>query len=70
MHALIASAGLHGDPVAPVVLALALILVAAKVGGHFATRIGQPSVLGELAVGVLIGNEALRNLHEHPASSD
>ena len=53
---IIAAAGAHGDPIAPVVLALAVILVAAKLGGDLAARIGQPSVLGELAVGVLIGN--------------
>jgi len=56
VHLFVASAGVHGDPIAPVVLALALILVAAKIGGDLATRIGQPSVLGELAFGVLIGN--------------
>jgi Kef-type K+ transport system membrane component KefB len=55
----VASAGAHVDPVAPVVLALALILVAAKIGGDLAARIGQPSVLGELAFGVLIGNLTL-----------
>jgi len=54
-----AAAGAHTDPIAPVVLALALILVAAKVGGDLAARIGQPSVLGELAVGVLLGNLTL-----------
>jgi Kef-type K+ transport system membrane component KefB len=47
---------LHADPVASVVLALAVILVAAKIGGDIATRLGQPSVLGELVIGVLIGN--------------
>jgi Kef-type K+ transport system membrane component KefB len=56
VHFFVASAGVHGDPIAPVVLALALILVAAKIGGDLASRIGQPSVLGELAFGVLIGN--------------
>ena len=44
------------DPIAGLILSLALILVAAKVGGHFATRAGQPAVLGELVAGVLIGN--------------
>lgn len=39
---------MHGDPVASVVLALAVILVAAKLGGDLASRIGQPAVLGEL----------------------
>jgi Kef-type K+ transport system membrane component KefB len=55
----VAAAGTHGDPVAPVVLALALILVVAKIGGDLATRIGQPSVLGELAFGVILGNLTL-----------
>jgi Kef-type K+ transport system membrane component KefB len=39
-----------------VVLALAVILAAAKLGGDAAERIGQPAVLGELVVGVLVGN--------------
>ena len=56
---IVAGVGAHGDPVAPVVLALALILLAAKLGGELATRIGQPSVLGELVFGVLLGNLAL-----------
>ena len=46
----------HGDPVASVVLALALILIAAKLGGELAVRVGQSAVLGELLVGVLLGN--------------
>ncbi len=48
-----------GDPIAGLILSLALILVAAKLGGHFAVRIGQPPVLGELIVGVVVGNLAL-----------
>lgn len=39
-----------------VVLGLAVILAAAKFFGHLATRVGQPPVLGELVVGVLLGN--------------
>jgi Kef-type K+ transport system membrane component KefB len=46
----------HADPVAPLLLALAVILIGAKLGGELATRLGQPAVLGELAVGVLLGN--------------
>jgi len=42
-----------------VVLALAVILAAAKLGGDAAERIGQPAVLGELVVGVLVGNLSL-----------
>ncbi|HMI58518.1 MAG TPA: cation:proton antiporter [Gemmatimonadaceae bacterium] len=45
-----------GDALAPVVLALAVILAAAKLGGDAAERIGQPAVLGELVIGVLVGN--------------
>ncbi len=41
---------------APVILALALILTVAKLGGHVASRLGQPAVLGELVAGVLVGN--------------
>src|SRR5437868_4651677 len=44
------------DPVAPVLLALAAILAGAKLGGDLAERIGQPAVLGELVVGILLGN--------------
>ena len=50
-----AAAG-HADPVTPVVLALAIILAAAKLGGHLAVRIGQPAVLGELVAGVALGS--------------
>jgi Kef-type K+ transport system membrane component KefB len=46
----------HVDPVAPVVLALAIILAAAKLGGHLAVRVGQPAVLGELVAGVALGS--------------
>ena len=46
----------HVDTLAPVVLALAVILAAAKLGGDVAERIGQPAVLGELVIGVLVGN--------------
>jgi Kef-type K+ transport system membrane component KefB len=46
----------HGTSVAKVVLALAVILAAAKLGGHVAVRLGQPSVLGELVAGAILGN--------------
>jgi Kef-type K+ transport system membrane component KefB len=46
----------HADPIAGVVLALAVILGAAKLGGDVASRLGQPSVLGELVTGVVLGN--------------
>jgi Kef-type K+ transport system membrane component KefB len=44
------------DAIAPVILALAVILASAKLGGDLAARVGQPAVLGELAAGVLLGN--------------
>jgi len=49
----------HLDPVAPVLAGIVLILLAAKVGGDLFERMGMPAVLGELAVGVLLGNFAL-----------
>ena len=57
--ALSSAAPWHGDPVAPLALGLAVILVTAKIGGEVAARLGQPAVLGELLVGVVIGNLAL-----------
>ena len=49
----------HDDPVTSLVLFIAVILVAAKLGGEIAERLGQPSVLGELLVGVVLGNLTL-----------
>jgi Kef-type K+ transport system membrane component KefB len=49
----------HADPVASVALFLVVILLAAKLGGDLAVRIGQPAVLGELLVGVVLGNLTL-----------
>ncbi|MDI1451467.1 cation:proton antiporter [Polyangium sp. 6x1] len=48
--------GAHADPIGTVVLYLAVILAAAKLGGDLAVRVGQPAVLGELLAGVLLGN--------------
>lgn len=44
-----------GSP-ARLVLALAVILAAAKLGGHLSERLGQPAVLGELLAGVFLAN--------------
>jgi Kef-type K+ transport system membrane component KefB len=49
----------HDDPVTPIVLALAIILAAAKLTGHLAARLGQPAVLGELVAGVALGSADL-----------
>ena len=48
----------HGDPIAPVILGVTGILFFAILGRFTARRLGQPSVLGELLMGVLLGNLA------------
>ena len=48
-----------GLDVAQFFLALAAILVAAKLLGELAERVGQPAVLGELVAGVLLGGSVL-----------
>jgi len=53
------AAGAHSSGVSPVLLGLVLILVVSRVGAHLAGRIGQPAVLGELALGVIVGNISL-----------
>jgi Kef-type K+ transport system membrane component KefB len=42
--------------------AIAIVLIAARVGGFVAIALDQPRVLGELAVGLLLGNLALVGL--------
>jgi Kef-type K+ transport system membrane component KefB len=51
--------GGHGGPEIPVLLGLAIILAAAKLGGEVFERMGQPAVLGELILGIILGNLAL-----------
>jgi len=46
----------HGSTVAGVLVALVVILLGAKIGGSLCARIGQPEVLGELVIGVILGN--------------
>jgi Na+:H+ antiporter len=48
----------HGS-FSTLLFSLAVILVAAKLGGHVAIRCHQPAVLGELTAGVLLGNLSL-----------
>src|SRR5439155_10666904 len=38
---------------------IAAILIVAKLGGEFFDRLNQPAVLGELIVGIVVGNLAL-----------
>ena len=51
--------GGHTDPVAEVLLAILIILFLAKVSGDLFERAGLPAVLGELSVGIVLGNWAL-----------
>ncbi len=44
------------DPSLPLLLYLVMILLAAKLIGHFGILLGQPAVLGELCAGILLGN--------------
>ena len=54
--------GGHGG-IASFLFALAAILVAAKAGGELFERMHQPAVLGELVVGVILGNFSLLGVH-------
>ncbi|MEO2017211.1 MAG: cation:proton antiporter [Fuerstiella sp.] len=49
----------HKDPVAEVLLAILIILLLAKISGDVFERLGMPAVLGELSVGIILGNWAL-----------
>ncbi len=40
-----------------------IILIAAKLAGYAATRIGQPSVLGELLAGIVLGPSLINIIH-------
>ena len=48
----------HSDPIAPVLLSVTGILFVALLGRFGARKLGLPSVLGELGMGILIGNLA------------
>ncbi len=52
-------AGSHGGDIAITFLWLAVILVAAKIGG-VVEKFGQPAVLGELIFGIILGNLPLK----------
>src|SRR5919197_1488287 len=46
----------HADPLARMVLALAVLLASGKIAGEIAVRLRQPAVLGELVAGIVLGN--------------
>jgi Kef-type K+ transport system membrane component KefB len=59
-----------GLDVAGFFLALSGMLVAAKLLGELAERIGQPAVLGELVAGVLLGGSVLGVVPAHGVSGE
>jgi Kef-type K+ transport system membrane component KefB len=71
------SGGPHTDPIAPVILGVTGILFFAILGRFAARKLGQPSVLGELLMGVVLGTigylfsvDFLLVLREGPAIFD
>jgi Kef-type K+ transport system membrane component KefB len=46
-----------------IILDILVVLIAAKIGGEVAERMGQPAVLGELALGVAVGPGVLGLIH-------
>ena len=60
----LASSGAPGSlDMLPILAALALILVAARLGGALFERLHLPAVLGELIAGVVLGNLGLVGVH-------
>jgi len=53
-------------PMLQILLLLAVIIVTSKGAGALSKRIGQPAVLGELLVGLILGPTALNILHLPP----
>ncbi|MFH5806607.1 cation:proton antiporter [Alienimonas sp. DA493] len=49
----------HGSIVAPLLAAIVVILFGAKISGDLFERLGVPSVVGELALGIVLGNLVL-----------
>jgi Na+:H+ antiporter len=50
-------------PFLQLALAMAILITAAKTGGYVSYRLGQPSVLGELIVGIILGPSLIDILH-------
>ncbi|MCB9719730.1 MAG: cation:proton antiporter [Candidatus Omnitrophica bacterium] len=55
---------MHADPIATVLLGILIILVATRIFGSLAERIGQPAVFGELFVGIVLGNLHLFGIYQ------
>lgn len=54
----------NATPFLQLSISLAIIIATAKAGGYLSLRLGQPSVLGELLVGLLLGPTLLDLLHQ------
>jgi Kef-type K+ transport system membrane component KefB len=52
------------------ILAIVIVIIAAKAGGYISTRFRQPSVLGELLAGLVLGPSVLDMLHAWPIFHD
>ncbi len=63
-HAATAASDPSGVDLLPVLEALVLIIVGARLGGALFAAMGQAAVLGELVAGVLIGNLGLFGFHQ------
>ena len=50
-------------PFMQLLLAVVVIITAAKAGGYLSFRLGQPTVLGELIAGIILGPTVLNFLH-------
>ena len=57
-----AEGGAGDGEMTPFLLAIAAILVAAKIGGELMERLNQPAVLGELLFGIVLGNIGLTGI--------
>ena len=51
------------DPITTLLIQLAVLLAAAKVAGWISVKVGQPAVLGEILIGILLGNVTLLGFH-------
>jgi len=50
-------------PFLQLILAIAIIIFAAKLGGYLSNRVGQPAVVGEVLAGLLLGPSVLNFFH-------
>lgn len=54
---------MHIEPLMQFLLALVVIITAAKSSGYLSSRLGQPAVLGEILAGLILGPTVLNMLH-------